>query len=232
MALVGSTIIQHFRVHDSADANVLGLNTASFTFTAYSAGAAVTWAPTVAEISNGVYSLSYALPAATTDFTRFVVPVSTSNLVQWGDMAGEIESTDLATIQASVVRPVATVGADFTPQGELQITYISGDTRSIIISIADSSGNAIDIQNDYGSYGFGIRSQDGTSSITAITTATAVIGTVTIPVLVGDTFQSYISDGEDTTRMRWDFQATKTSDSSINTLARGDFVLKRQEYRA
>ena len=231
MAVTGATIKKHFKVF-AAGVAVTGLNTASFAFTAYSGGSAVSFSPAVAEIGSGAYSLTYTLPAVATDFSFYIDPVSSANLVQWGDMSGEIESADLSLILASVVRPVATVSSDFTPQGELQIVYISGDTRSILITIADSAGNAIDIENDYSSYGFGIRSPDGTTSETAITTATASVGTVTIPILVGDTFQSFIDDGEDTARMRWDFQATKTSDSTINTLARGDFLLKRQEYRA
>lgn len=231
MAVTGETIIQHFAVHN-AGVPVTGLSTASFVFTGYSGGSSIAWAPTIGEIGSGMYSFTYPLPAVTKDFTRFIVPVDSANQIQWGDMTGEIESADLSLILASVVRPVATVSADFTPQGELQIVYISGDTRSIVITIADSSGNAIDIENDYGAYGFGIRSTDGITSITAITTATASVGTVTIPILVGDAFQTFIENGEATARMRWDFQATKTSDSSLNTLARGDFLLKRQEYRA
>lgn len=232
MAVPGDTVIQHFKVEDGGSP-VTGLTTGSFTFNAYSAGSAAAWSPTVAEIGSGYYSLTYTLPSATTSFSRYVVSNTASHEIIWPDIDGEVESTDLDTLLASVVTPVATIGSDFTPQGELQITYIAGDTRPIVLTIEDNAGNAIDIQNDYTAAGFGIRSKDGTTSVTEINGAsvTAVVNVVSIAVLAGDNFQSAIADGIDTETLYWDFQATKVSDSKKYTLARGKFLLKRQEYR-
>lgn len=231
MSVPGDTIEQHFQVLDGTTP-VTGLTTGSFTFTALNSGAIVAWTPTITEISGGYYELSYTLPASTTEYSRYVVSNTASHTIVWPDIQGEIESADLDLVLASVVRPVATVSSDFTPQGELQIVYIAGDTRSIILTITDSSGNAIDIENDYSTYGFGIRSQDGTSSVDEITGITASTNVVTIPIVVGDNFQTFITDGVDNVTMRWDFQCTKISDSKLYTLARGNFQLKRQEYRA
>lgn len=232
MSVPGDTIEQHFLVLNGSTP-VTGLTTGSFTFTALNSGAIVAWSVTITEVSIGYYEMSYTLAAATTAFDRFVVS-NAGHTIVFADIPGEIENTDLDVILASVVRPTATVSSDFTPQGELQIVYIAGDTRSIILTINDTSGNPIDIQNDYSSEGFGIRSQNGTSSVDEISggSITAVVNVVTIAIGVGLNFQSFITDGEDSVRMFWDFQATLTSSSAKQTLARGTWLLKRQEFRS
>lgn len=233
MSVPGDTIEQHFQVFIGTTP-VTGLTTGSFTFTGLVSGVIVAFTPTITEVSGGFYELSYTLPAATTEFSRFVVSNTAAHTIVFPDISGEIEATDLDVILASVVRPVATVSSDFTPQGELQIVYIAGDTRSIQLTITDTSGNPIDIQNDYNSPGFGIRSQDGTSSIDEISGAsiTSVINVVTIAIGAGLNFQTFITDGVDTLPMKHDFQAILTSTSEKQTLVRGSWLLKRQEFRS
>lgn len=233
MAKPGESVKFHFRVLDAAFAGVTGLNAASFTFTALDGDVFVTWAPTVAEIPagpDGWYSVTSTLPSTTTQYSRDIDPVSAANTVSTPSIAGEIEANDLDSIAALAVRPVATTNGNFAPANELTFSYVEGDTRPISFTVTDAAGVGIDL-TDYESLGFGIRSNDGTSSDDQLTTVTGDANGVVILTLSGsENFQSFLVTGEASVRMRWDFQATLTSSSKKFTLARGPFIVLREEF--
>jgi len=232
MTQPGDTVKQQFEVRLADGTAVTGLTTGSFTFKAYADGATATWSVTVTEIGLGGYSISYTLGSTTTSFDRFITPVSALNFIHYPDISGEIEGADLDSIAASVVRPTAVTDGNFGPANELTFSYVTGDSRPISFSVVDSAGSPIDL-TDYSSFGFGIRTQDGTSSVDQITAVTGSAGgVVEVTILVTDNFQSELAAGEDSLAMKWDFQATLTATSDIYTLAHGTFFIQRHEFQS
>ena len=231
MSQPGDSVVQHFLVLTSADVPVTGLTGASFTFTSYVGTAAVAWAPTVTEIGLGWYALTYTLPTATTAFSRYIVPVSSANLLTWPSIVGEVEAADLDSIRAALVRPIATTDANFGPANSLTFAYVAGDSRPISFTVTDSAGVGIDLTT-YSAFGFGVRSADGTTTVDTLTALTgSSLGVVELTLLGSENFQT-IADGLASVDMHWDFQATLTSSSKKYTLARGILKVLRQEYRA
>ena len=226
------SVAQHFRVVDGAGAGVTGLTAASFAFTSHNGTAAVAWSPTITEISSGYYAITYALPSATTCYSRWITPNSSSYSIVWPDIMGEVEAADLDSIRAAVVRPIATTDGNFGPANELTFSYVAGDTRPISFTVTDSSGAAIDL-TAYSSLGFGIRNEDGTDlgAISGGSISGDANGVVTVTVAGTEDFHT-IADGIASLSHRWDFQATLTSSSEKYTLARGKFIVLRQEYRS
>ena len=231
MTQPGDSIVQHFKIVLAAGTAVTGLTTGSFTFTSYVGTAAVAWSPTVTEIGLGWYALTYTLPVATTAFSRTVTPNSAVNILIWPDIVGEVEAADLDSIRAALVRPIATTNANFGPANELTFAYVAGDSRPIEFTVTDTAGVGIDL-TDYQDFGFGVRSQDGTSTIDTLTTVTgSSLGVVVLTLAGTENFQT-IADGIASVDYHWDFQATLTSSSKKYTLARGILKVLRQEYRS
>ena len=171
MSQPGDSVIQHFKIVDGADTPVTGLTGADFTFTSYIGTALVAWTPIVTEIGLGWYALTYVLPSATTGYSRKIELVDAANVLIWADIVGEVESADLDSISALVVRPIATVDGNFGPANELTFSYPADDTRPISFVVTDAAGQPIDLTL-YDSFGFGIRSINGTASIDRTNTKT------------------------------------------------------------
>lgn len=225
---VSDTVVDVFFVQDSSGTAVTGLVNGDFTRTMYAAGVLATLTSTVTEIGSGYYSISYAMPASAAERLSIFVNPPTGNFIRWGDITGGLSTYDEDDIYAAALVPKSSGAGGGAPSNELTLRYVAGDTQPIRFNVSGLS-----LLTAYGSHGFGIRSIDATSSVDALTSITVDdSGNVSVTIAGTENFHTHIGTGEPSVSMRWDYQATKTSDSKKYTLARGSFVVLRQEYQA
>ena len=164
----GGTCVRLIRIRDAADAAVTGLTLAALTVEAYAHGyGAANWTTYAAsaaltEIGGGRYRLTHTLPAAAGWFDVFVLPNDATRTVFDDHWQGEVETQDLDSLYANVVKSVA-----LPTQGALLGNVVPGELVAYRwnrwqIPITDIAGAPIDLSG-YTNLTLSVRSKDQTT---------------------------------------------------------------------
>ena len=145
-----------------------GLTLAALTVEAYQkAFGAANWStysasPALVEIGAGRYELKFNLPAAAGWFDLYVSPVDTTRTVFDAHWSGEVETQDIDSLYANIVKGVAlpTVGALLGIPYPAELVAYRYNTWSI--PITDSAGAPIDL-TAYSTFALSVRSKDQTT---------------------------------------------------------------------
>lgn len=166
MATPGDVTYRALQVVDVNGNPVTGLSLSGFTvyaysrgygasiFTAYSAGSVMQ------EVGSGTYDLSFLLPAAAGWFYYRIVPNgSGQRILSANCWQGEVESVDLAAINANVVVPVATITTSAILGMPLALQCIAYRYRTLAAVVKTQSGATVDL-TQYNDFAISIRSKD------------------------------------------------------------------------
>jgi hypothetical protein len=148
----GDEVRRVFRVEDNSASPITGLTTSSFTVSAYTAAyganfAAFTHASVVTELGSGWYQVVHAAPASAGWWLYRIVPNNTAYRLSTPECwSGELEVSDLDSLQATVAQGVATLSTTFQMgfaiTGLQMVPYRS---RTMTIAVTDQSGAAVDV---------------------------------------------------------------------------------------
>ncbi len=238
MAQPSETIVRVFSVNDAAGAAVTGLTTASFTLTGWRNGvsAAITWS--IAELTLGRYTLTYALPSSAGIIDFIFAPVSASNFVVWPDLTEEVEQYDLTALYGAVSKPTIVLNASGAPSNEIELVFIKSDYHSVTFTVKNSDGTAVDlVAAGYTNWKFGVKNalQTAVASVVPYLLTTGITGdangVVTVVVPESASFFGLLTDGVDaTTGARWSLEADLGGIvSQTKTLGRGICTVRRKE---
>lgn len=165
MAQPGTTTHRVIRVQSAVGAAVTGLVTADFTFTGYqraftaSVWSTYTTSAAITEIGGGLYALAFVLPASAGWFDFYITPDDATQVVFSDHFEGEVESQDLDSIYANIVRTAAIPSGNNLLGTEVPGELVAYRYNQWSIAIVDQSGAAIDLTG-YGTLTLGVRSLD------------------------------------------------------------------------
>jgi hypothetical protein len=168
MAQPGTTTHRVIRVQSAAGAAVTGLVTANFTFTGYqraftaSVWSTYTTSAAITEIGSGLYALAFVLPAAAGWFDFYITPDDATRVVFSDHFEGEVESQDLDSIYANVVRTAAIPSGNNLIGTEVAGELVAYRYNQWSIAIVDQSGAAVDLST-YTSLALSVRTTNQTT---------------------------------------------------------------------
>lgn len=221
---------------------VLGLVTANFTLPArFGTLASVTSTPTLAfsvvEISGGEYFCLVTLPA-TLGYIKWQVTSNAGYTVNRGGYWGEIETNDLDTIGALVVRPLTQLSTGLFVPAAVPLTITAYRYVPLSVSVTTQAGAAVDL-SAYSGFEFTIWNQTHTGGTFLYQQTTGITGSALGVVAwnlpktmtnVNAAMDTAITAGNNTTTLYYDMIANQGGIAADTvTLFAGQLTVNRYE---